>query len=61
MRESYAGGREVVEEHEGHKSYLWVVFVGVGDGRKWGRGGEVLRRPWAQRTAALPAREGGVG
>ena len=61
-----AGGEGGVEEHEGNEGYLRVCSVGVGDGRKWGRGGAVHRRPWARRTAALPAMgmlpgdEGGV-
>ena len=51
----------MVGKHERLENYLWVVSVGIGDDRKWGRGGAVLPCPCAQSTAALPAREGGDG
>ena len=42
MREGHSGGLEVVGKHEMLENYLWVVSVGIGDDRKWGRGGAVL-------------------
>ena len=61
VREGHSGGLEVVGKHERLENYLRVVSVGIGDDRKWGRGGAMLLWPCAQRTAALPAREGGDG
>ena len=51
----------MVGKHERLENYLWVVSVGVGDDRKWGRSGPALPWPCAQRTAALTARESGDG
>ena len=41
VREGHSGGLEVVGKHEMLENYLWVVSVGIGDDRKWGRGGAV--------------------
>ena len=41
VREGHSGGLEVVGKHERLENYLWVVSVGIGDDRKWGRGGAV--------------------
>ena len=53
-----SGGEGGVREHERHESYLWVVSVGVGDGRKRAGNGSSERRRSARRFRT-PARPSG--
>ena len=50
-----AGGDGGVEEHEGSEGYPGVCSVGVGNGRRWGRGVSSRQRRLGQHSDGGPA------